>query len=138
MLAQGTEEVRQQAAAMLPLRDQNEELAAANRLLKEQLEGYHSKFEEFQGTLTKSNQVRPGCLAGAGAWRRQSQRRLGLRPGLQLEPECKQRLAGACGACRGLQAVGGCWLASSSPRLSSRGALSRGRAQDGRACAAGV
>jgi hypothetical protein len=63
MLAQGTEEVRQQAAAMLPLREQNQELASTNQLLKEQLEGYHSKFEEFQGTLTKSNQVGKGRRA---------------------------------------------------------------------------
>lgn len=58
---------------MLPLREQNEELAAANASLKAQVEQYGSKFEDFQSTLTKSNQVGPGlggvqsgCTAG---WR---------------------------------------------------------------------
>lgn len=55
--------MRAQASAMLPLREQNEELVAANAVLKSQVEQYGTKFEEFQSTLTKSNQV-----GRAGPW----------------------------------------------------------------------
>jgi hypothetical protein len=36
----------------------NAALQEANAALKQQLDAYHDKFTEFQGTLTKSNEVR--------------------------------------------------------------------------------
>ena len=39
------------------IRDQNALLHQSNKELKAQLDGYSDKFSDFQGTLTKSNEV---------------------------------------------------------------------------------